>query len=381
MKTLIFDLLVTQPNRTAKFHGGGEYVKTLFFRLLQHTDKLKIIAVYNADAFLDPAVAKVIEEHRLETVCVENHQELQNSGLFERADIYLCGLSEPVIRMSFPQGLQVITVYHNIRSLEKPIDCTSHLYSDNLKTAGMDVIRYLCGEWYRGYEKKKVQKAFDKSSYIVGVSRSAVSSVDLFFPDIPEEKKLLVYAPLRLPPICMPVAKTEERYILMLGGDRWVKNAYRGLRAIDQLFGMGQLQQFRVKIVGEVSGKIKSRVRNSDRFDFLPYMDTYDLQRLYQSCDFFFYPTMNEGFGYPPLEAMRYGKTCVVSSVTSLPEIYGDSVYYCSPYDRWEMMSRILYASGHKIDQSVIRSRFEKIVQMSNKSVDDFIQLLTGENC
>ena len=71
----------------------------------------------------------------------------------------------------------------------------------------------------------------------------------------------------------------------------------------------------------------------------------------------------------PPLEAMRYGKTCIVSGVCSLPEVCGDAVYYCNPYDIEEIQNRILMASEKKIDTDKVLKHFRTIVGKQNQDL------------
>lgn len=49
---------------------------------------------------------------------------------------------------------------------------------------------------------------------------------------------------------------------------------------------------------------------------------------LYSACQAFLFPSLCEGFGLPPVEAMKFGKPLFLSTLTSLPEIGGDSAYY-----------------------------------------------------
>ena len=49
---------------------------------------------------------------------------------------------------------------------------------------------------------------------------------------------------------------------------------------------------------------------------------------LYKGCKAFLFPSRSEGFGLPVAEAMTFGKPCFISSLTSLPEIGGDTAYY-----------------------------------------------------
>jgi len=54
---------------------------------------------------------------------------------------------------------------------------------------------------------------------------------------------------------------------------------------------------------------------------------------LYASCEGFLFPSLAEGFGLPPLEAMCFGKPVFLSRLTSLPEVGGDAAYYFDAFD------------------------------------------------
>ena len=64
----------------------------------------------------------------------------------------------------------------------------------------------------------------------------------------------------------------------------------------------------------------------------LGYVNDEQLKVLYQEADVFIYPSLYEGFGLPPLEAMASGCPVVVSNNSSLPEICGDAAIYIDPY-------------------------------------------------
>lgn len=58
-----------------------------------------------------------------------------------------------------------------------------------------------------------------------------------------------------------------------------------------------------------------------------------DKQYYMQNCKAFVFPSLREGFGIPPIEAMRFGKPVFLSNNTSLPEIGGEHAFYWNNYD------------------------------------------------
>ncbi|OQA89887.1 MAG: D-inositol 3-phosphate glycosyltransferase [Elusimicrobia bacterium ADurb.Bin231] len=63
----------------------------------------------------------------------------------------------------------------------------------------------------------------------------------------------------------------------------------------------------------------------------LGYLSDTELKTLYQNAEAFVYPSLYEGFGLPPLEAMACGCPVVTSNVSSLPEVCGDASVYVDP--------------------------------------------------
>ena len=66
---------------------------------------------------------------------------------------------------------------------------------------------------------------------------------------------------------------------------------------------------------------------------FVGYVSENDIAKYYNAADLFVYPSLYEGFGMPPLEAMACGTPVVTSNVTSLPEVVADSAITIDPHD------------------------------------------------
>ena len=159
-----------------------------------------------------------------------------------------------------------------------------------------------------------------------------------------------------------------------------MKNNLRAIIALDRLFSNGQASDFRVKVTGIKDAKIfKYKIKNPERFDFLGYVDEQELDQLYHDAYCFIYPTLNEGFGYPPLEAMHYGVPVLTSANTAVPEVCGGSVIYFNPFSVEEIMNRIIQIIDKDIheDYSIMaKDRYDIITKQQNQDLDRLIDYI-----
>ena len=89
--------------------------------------------------------------------------------------------------------------------------------------------------------------------------------------------------------------------------------------------------------------KVK-RYNLQDRVVFTGYIDEEDKAAIYQGAQIFTFPSVYEGFGLPPLEAMASGVPVISSDTSSMPEVIGEAGLLISPYDKkkWvEAISRV----------------------------------------
>jgi glycosyltransferase involved in cell wall biosynthesis len=77
---------------------------------------------------------------------------------------------------------------------------------------------------------------------------------------------------------------------------------------------------------------------------------------LYANCRAFLFPSLTEGFGLPPIEAMYFGKPVFLAALTSLPEVGGDAAHYWTDFDGQAMRRTVEKAlatwSAHEADSA-----------------------------
>jgi glycosyltransferase involved in cell wall biosynthesis len=87
--------------------------------------------------------------------------------------------------------------------------------------------------------------------------------------------------------------------------------------------------------------KILPATENKNRLSIVEVNTDLELALLYNSARVFVFPSLYEGFGLPPLEAMACGLPVVCSNKTSLPEVAGDSTLMFSPDDIPAMLAQV----------------------------------------
>jgi len=95
-----------------------------------------------------------------------------------------------------------------------------------------------------------------------------------------------------------------------------------------------------------------------------------EIKALMKHCKAFIHPSLYEGFGIPPMEAMSIGADCIISNAASLPEIYKESAWYINPseYDNIDL-DKIM--SGHKEGNEKVLSAYswEKSAKMLYETI------------
>ena len=82
--------------------------------------------------------------------------------------------------------------------------------------------------------------------------------------------------------------------------------------------------------------------KNREFIRYLGFVTEIELAHIYNLATVFIYPSLYEGFGLPPLEAMACGTATIVSNVASLPEVCADAALYIEPTDPLDIKNRIL---------------------------------------
>ncbi|MHB1464016.1 MAG: glycosyltransferase family 4 protein [Thermoleophilia bacterium] len=191
-----------------------------------------------------------------------------------------------------------------------------------------------------------LKNAILKADHIITASRASMSYLKQYF-DLPSGRITLVLDGVDRTffyrrsdaEITTVLDKYGIRppHLLWLGSFMPHKNIIALIEAFEMLPD-DLISQYQLTLAGKQIGhhwkKISKRIGDanlSDRITCPGFIDDADLPALFSSSSLFCFPSLYEGFGLPPLEAMACGTPVLCSNLTSLPEVVGGAGYLADP--------------------------------------------------
>jgi glycosyltransferase involved in cell wall biosynthesis len=206
--------------------------------------------------------------------------------------------------------------------------------------------QYLPNRLAYAYARANLWAAARRAERILTVSETSKADI-LRYCDVPADRIIVIYNAIddhfATPPGDEAVQRVRERYqlegpfALYVGNIKPHKNLERLIDAFD-LVRRGGFERMELLIIGDQISKYPRLRRAVDKHKlhkhvrFLGFVPDDTLAALYRLATVFVFPSLYEGFGLPPLEAMASGTPVVMSNRSSLPEIGGDAAELVDPY-------------------------------------------------
>ena len=376
MKKILFDLTKTQPMNGTKFHGGAKYGIAVFKKLVDIAPD-KIVAYYDDSNYIDESVIKLCHSKNIIT------EKKGTASILSISRKYGSILYSPLIDSTYltDDSFQIIVTIHGLRIPEMPFD-EYEIYYRNYPLRRVKIVQSI----YKFLLKRKRQKDYirdlqyrkkilTKSNVsFVTVSNHSKYSLLTFIPQIKANDIQVFFSPSTIDESIQVKEKANiaEKYYLIVSGNRWIKNSVRAIIALDELFTEHPEISGKVIVTGiKHKSDLSINIKNPNRFNFIGYVDETKLTELYHNAYLFIYPSLNEGFGYPPLEAMHEGCPVIASAIASIPEICGDAVLYFNPYSIAEIKMRILQMENESTRKNYITKGFEREISIRKKQNED----------
>lgn len=362
-RPILVDLLFCQPG----FHGGGEYGKAVFAALVRAASE-RIWVAFNPGVFMEPWVAETCREAGVPIVAVASHAAI--AALVAAGDfdtfytpglVAYAGLLPQLAGDDQRHRTRVVGTVHDIRE--------ATLANGPPALAPADFAR-LFGS--------------DRIDTIVTVSEHSRREILRVFG--PPRPRLVVYAApekRRVTPEPFSWAGRDFDtldYALVVNAGRPEKNAAAAVRACDAIFGdpaaAAETAGLHVVVAGVDTVADIACVRHASRFVAVPPLPPARFEFLLARCRFLIYPSLEEGFGYPPVEALRHGRPSVVADIGAIREVCGAAGLGCDPRSDAAIAAAIRQMLRTPVPQDLLARQHETIADRQRVDLDRLVALL-----
>lgn len=226
--------------------------------------------------------------------------------------------------------------------------------------------------------KYLLPKTLKSASKIITVSNCTKEDIISYY-NVSSEKIKVIYNAVDerfTPQKSQEIAKVRNRYglnfpfILYVGTLEPRKNIPFILKAFHNI--RKNYIDYKLVIAGKKGWKYKeifdtiNALNLQNHVVFTGYVLDEDLPGLYAAADLFVYPSLYEGFGLPPLEAMACGTPVITSNTSSLPEVVGDAGIMVDPHNVNKLADSICRVlSNKKLKECMVEKGLEKAREFS----------------
>lgn len=185
---------------------------------------------------------------------------------------------------------------------------------------------------FRARFTAQAREAAERSDLIIAVSQFTASQVEHLL-HVPASRIRVIHHGARAISR-QPIPVAREPIVLSVGAIQQRKNTVRLVEAFEQIDAGWTL------VLAGASGfgaelalaRIESSPRQND-IRVLGYVSDAQLEDLYRRASIFAFPSLDEGFGMPLLDAMSRGVPVLTSNVSAMPEVAGDAALLVDPLD------------------------------------------------
>ena len=382
---ILFNLVAVQPIHSAKFHGGGSYGEVIFWAMVKRG--AKFACAYDSRKYLD---TNIVEACKSNDIPLYDIAESSPQQIIDSNDID--AFYTPLYSLEKKWAIDVkrfVFTWHGVRALEMQYDSLGIAFAKKFAQKAEALVRYR-EIWKRRFYKPKYQelaaRIADGRAETITVSEHSRASIKSFFPELMDKEIPVFYSPMieYEPEGFLPPEVQAKKYFLLTSGARWEKNNLRAAKAFDELVTQyetcGKPFDFKMIITGAANPKVYLKnVRHGDRFVLLGYVENKELEFLHKNAYAFIFPSLNEGFGYPPMQSMRYGVPVAASGSTSIPEICDNAALYFDPYSVSEMKNRmiqLLDASIYGMFEQRAKTRYEEVSKRQKEDLGKAVEFI-----
>ncbi len=337
MKILVDGRALTHKH----FTGVENYAMTIYQELLKTLDV----------TLLKPKSQNKILQHLWEHIVLP-YRAREYDLLFSPANI------APIWK---PKKVKLVVTLHDSAFITYPKSVSKFFY------------------YYYKYTIPRVLKIADR---VITISEFSKTEIIKNYPFVKDKIKV-VYNGIDTEKFYQSKNQDKEKYLLFVGSLNPRKNIINLIKAFEKIVSK---EEIKLKIVGKFSDiyslskdeqEVLQIAKKNNRIIFLENVEDKQLVKLYQNALVFVFPSIYEGFGLPPLEAMACGTPVIASNIASLVEVCGDSALYIEPFNIDDIANKIdLLLEDINLQNQLIKNGFKRVEKFTwEKSAKEHLKV------
>lgn len=393
---ILFDLSSAQPQGNVVVNGGGEYAFSLLVEfysfITEKSADIRIDVIFDGNKGTNKKVREFLDNQQISDKDYKNltqFSQIVNEGTY---NLLICPIMYPYYnQLQINDDIVVVGLIHDLSNFYH--NYLTNNYGEFIAGDIRDVIRNakkrLLAKRNRQVCLKEHEKLFylNANTHIFTVSYFTYYAMKYFLPNCKVEGvhysilKKVEHDALDEDAFLQQIGVDKKGYFMMSSCSRWAKNNLRVAECIDELISSGICEEIgRKKVImlgcnRSVKNYLKNKLRNLSNFVLLDYVSDSELETLYEHAYTFIYPSLLEGFGVPPIEAMKHGVLSICSTSTSIPEICGNAVLYFDPYDNDAIKMALLKTFDQDIYQMKQEEGKKRLQELNDKQIGDMYSL------
>ncbi len=393
-KKLLVDVSSAQPTKLAAVNGGGRYAFNIFREILARKPDADIEVLLDGRKGENPEISALLVSEKLPCHVFQRLEDIGKIIDDISPDVVFFPVCYPEYsRAQFDRRIKVVAVVHDLSSICAD-RCTMireqyfasykrifRLLLRNIPLKPLVVLKHI-------RDHRKIVRLSDYESVVTvsEYSKEQIRRYTGFTGDIPVlyPKVFSRSLPLLEEDTLKEYGLEKGKYYLMTSVNRWSKNNFFVVSAVDYAIKKGRSEFGKYKYVlsgidGEHAEFYRKRITNKENFVFIEYLKDVFYYTLMKYARAFIYPSLFEGFGAPPVEAMGLGTAVISSNSTCLGEIYADVALYFNPRKKAELIKAV-EDSFSDVTLSELeekgRKRFDYIYERQQTDTDRLMELI-----
>ena len=390
---ILFDLVSSQPfSKFVKYNGGSHYVKSIFTKFIRENKKYSriIYCTFDSSLYFDNEIKSICNDYCIKLLDLKLNSLEYYVDLFKIEKVFI-GIAQRYLNLHLPNHIKLILVVHDLRDLE--IFPTRHELISLTKIKNFKsffkltilLIFYKAWIYYRfKINLKRYNKLFksilNTKLEIWTVSNHTKYTILSNFLFIDDKIINVYWSPeIKLTLNSRAIDQLSNKvFCLVIAVNNWEKNVLKILESFE-IINKNREDKLLLVLVGDISSTLfNTKIKSLNWIVNLSNIENSEIEWLYSNAYALIYLSYVEGFGYPPVQAMRYGTPVLASATSSILEVCGTAPIYCNPFSKTEILTRLTYLL--RTDVSSIRysssKQFIKIQQKQQSDLDIMVNKL-----